>query len=116
MHHVVHALYGSGAVRASMAWLCVTVRHNLEPGSNGAPVAADTTAASAEATESDDELEGGSSATWSPERRTAEELVGTFAAAPPLYFRCMRQPRQPRQLQCALQVAAFASCRKGAGG
>lgn len=52
-----------------------TVRHNLEPSSNGAPAAVSPATAPDEATESDDELEGSSSANWSPERRTAEELV-----------------------------------------
>jgi hypothetical protein len=61
------------------ACIRATVRHNLQPGSNGAPVAASNAAAADEAADSDDELEGGSSATWSPERHTAEELVGSVA-------------------------------------
>lgn len=52
-----------------------TVRHNLEPSSNGAPAAATPAAAPDEEADSDDELESGSSANWNLERRTAEELV-----------------------------------------
>jgi hypothetical protein len=93
-----------------------TVRHNLQPGSNGAPVAPGAAAAAAaaaadEAAESDDELEGGSSATWSPERRTAEELVcsiawqhGVGCTAPHTNVCCMRHPGQPLY---ALRAAAY---------
>lgn len=52
------------------------VRHNLEPGSDSAPAATnDAAAAAAEETTESDEEEEGSSANWSFERRTAEELV-----------------------------------------
>jgi hypothetical protein len=89
----------------------VAVRHNLEPGGNGAPAPAGTAAAADEATESDDELEGGSSANWSPERRTAEELVGSAAwqtgkcCTDPCLKLCCRQ--HLGQLYCGWLVGAL---------
>ena len=55
-----------------------TVRHNLAPGSEGAPAAANVNAAAPAAEDAgDDSDEEDASASWSPERRTAEELVRT---------------------------------------
>ena len=107
-----------------MVCVHVTVRHNLQPGSNGAPVAAGGAAAATadEAAESDDELEGGSSATWSPERRTAEDLVGSITwqhgagcTAPSTAVCCIRHPGQPLDAREPLHTFSCHGRRWNAG-
>lgn len=89
------------------------VRHNLEPGSDSAPPATNGAAAAAaeETTESDEEEEG-SSANWSFERRTAEELVKfELSQHPsdnhfkPCSTRCRASSGAPQRCWCAGSMA-----------